>query len=578
MPQLNVPHISQQGNATRNDCAQASATAIVNAVTAHKPTLNQLIAATNSGGDNFTTISGLMAMCAQYGAVMIYSNAANLDWYKTQLDDGRPCIALLDYRPLIAVTGYNYRYAHFAPVVGYDDARQMVTVLDPLTKVVDVPYAIFEAAISTPSQTLGNPNPAYLGLATKSLKAEVIAMLGGFNLDLMGHADGAPAPALLRGTQYARFPFNVSKARKDGSAGNTDLAYAFNHYDGYINALKANSITPVVVLGHEVYGEGAGFNWEGMSSGDWQRLIANYTNMVNAIARHYAGKGIVWQVWNEQDADPGAEASVPVPAPVYGELFRAAYVAIKNVDTSGKVITGGHMQGAGRVVDYLKLSKTTSVADAEAFHPYVKTADGFPFEKYDSLEGYIRDIQRQIGTKSMWFTEFGGIRSNPPFERIIAYAKAFLNVTRPRGIPALWFAIADGMHGCAGALSGGTVKVDKYGYNLIDPFRSGAVQPPVVTPPSSPVDYGEPLVAGELEILYPTAERFNLTLRSTPSKSNSNVIGSLVTGTVITAYSKKYDDGVFEWTYTGKGWFASKDKKGGWSSRVKKITVSYIDL
>ncbi|MCH9708849.1 MAG: glycoside hydrolase family 5 protein [Actinomycetia bacterium] len=156
--------------------------------------------------------------------------------------------------------------------------------------------------------------------------------------------------------------------------------------------------------------------------------VADFTTFVRAAATRYAPLGVrSWEIWNEPNS---SDYWLPRPdVDRYSELFRAAAGAIREVDSSATLITGGLTRGTdtsdGRrisqatFVEGLYRNGAAQIADAIGVHPY-----SFPSlpSDFPGQVGGLADlpalhalITRQgDGDKKIWITEFGAPTGSAP--------------------------------------------------------------------------------------------------------------------------------------------------------------------
>jgi murein DD-endopeptidase MepM/ murein hydrolase activator NlpD len=276
----------------------------------------------------------------------------------------------------------------------------------------------------------------------------------GMNLDIL-HPLGKPDPARLKGVGWVRFAYNVSMGR-----GSTDLDAAYNLYQPHIRRYAEAGIKVLLVLTHQTFGEGQGYIWPQMDRGKWRDLTGKYADVIRRIAQRFAGRNQVaaYQIWNEQDTPPElAVAAVPMPAEDYGYLLAETIKAIRTVDSSVQIITGGHVNGPRQAMQYARKAFSAMPngirPDGVAFHPYGRKAPGSntPYGPFGTIEGAMLDYVRALPDKPVWITEWGVLDhpSDPP-ERVTQYALDFLSFLktkyRTRVAASIWYAWADGMH------------------------------------------------------------------------------------------------------------------------------------
>jgi hypothetical protein len=179
---------------------------------------------------------------------------------------------------------------------------------------------------------------------------------------------------------------------------------------------------------------------------------------VRSIARRYTGRGIVYQVWNEQDTAPAnAAAAVPMQPADYAKLLAATVRAIRVIDPGAKVITGGHVTGPGSGKAYCQATFAAIPADARpdgiAVHPYGRGAPGANprYAPFGRLDDEINAYAPLLPGAPIYFTEWGVLdKPTDPTAAVATYASGFLNHIRQnyrrRVAAAIWYAWADTMH------------------------------------------------------------------------------------------------------------------------------------
>jgi hypothetical protein len=276
----------------------------------------------------------------------------------------------------------------------------------------------------------------------------------GVNLDLY-HRQGTPDAARLNGLGWVRFGYNVSAAK-----GSEDINAAYDRYRPHLEKYARAGLKVLLCFTHQTYGEGRNefWPWPAMTTTKWRLLTGRFTDMVSRIARQYAGQDLVhaYQVWNEQDARLGAEASVPMPPGDYGYLLGETIQAIRAVEPSVPVITGGHTGGPGRGSEYARAAINSLPSgirpDGVAFHPYGRgPKPGPPYTIWGHIDESMQAYGSVLPGKPVWITEWGVLdREHDNPAAILDYARdvtRHLKVRYPGQVAALiWYAWAMGMH------------------------------------------------------------------------------------------------------------------------------------
>jgi len=298
------------------------------------------------------------------------------------------------------------------------------------------------------------PSPALTGIT-------------GMNLD-MNNPLGHPSPDRLKGIGWIRVKFNVSYNPNNNTYGNTDVNATFNRMRPFLQPYVNAGIKVLMVLTHQLYGEGAGYNWPQMDTGRWNDLIPKYADFAKRTAALFAGTGLVsaYQIWNEQDTPPAiARAAVPIPAKDYANMLTQTIRAIRSVDSKTAIITGGHVGGPDNGSNYAKATLAAMPGDVRpdgiASHPYGRGVQGHKFSNFGPLDEEIRKYSAVMPGKPIWFTEWGVLDrqgDNSVVADVTTYASGFVNIIKtqfPSQVAAaIWYAWADGMdngYGLVGA-------------------------------------------------------------------------------------------------------------------------------
>jgi polysaccharide biosynthesis protein PslG len=153
--------------------------------------------------------------------------------------------------------------------------------------------------------------------------------------------------------------------------------------------------------------------------------LAEYARFVKTVVRRYAPMGVhAYEIWNEPNV-PIFWSPRPDPAR-YAQLLKLAYAAVKSIDRSARVLSGGlSPHGAYGQIDESGMNPLTFLErmyaagaarsfDALAWHPF-NFPYGFGFAKWSAWSQMTRTSPsaRSIlrahgdGAKKIWATEFG---------------------------------------------------------------------------------------------------------------------------------------------------------------------------
>ena len=146
-----------------------------------------------------------------------------------------------------------------------------------------------------------------------------------------------------------------------------------------------------------------------------------FANFARVAAQRYAARGVHhWEIWNE----PNTERFWP-PEPdaaEYGRVFRAAAVAVRQVDPQAHLLIGGLSPTYGvpgsdidpaSYLTQLYDDGAAQLADGIAVHPY--TFPSLPMDRRQRTTGGFPDLpavhalmeRRGDGAKKVWITEYG---------------------------------------------------------------------------------------------------------------------------------------------------------------------------
>lgn len=174
-----------------------------------------------------------------------------------------------------------------------------------------------------------------------------------------------------------------------------DGIYDFSQYNAFADAAKSMGMSVLWILdyGHPSYGGGAPIT-------DTAR--AAFVNFAKAAALNFKGRNVVgFEVWNE----PNINQFWATPDPVaYAKLFNAAASAIRSVDTSTKIISGGTASVDVNYSIAFASNVQANLLDAFGVHPYSKPAPELFANAYAPLKNAL--VSKGVA-KPIWSTEWG---------------------------------------------------------------------------------------------------------------------------------------------------------------------------
>jgi hypothetical protein len=215
----------------------------------------------------------------------------------------------------------------------------------------------------------------------------------------------------------------------------TPGVYDWASYDRVIRLLDARGMRALFILGYSnpLYGSGPPTS---------PSAAAAYAAYARAAARHFVGRGVRFEVWNEPDnmfwtpSDPVA----------YAAVAKQAVDAVHAGDPSALVTTGGLSWFNFPFLDSALQAGYASHADAIGIHPYRGTAPPEGVGE-DVLRARELIARRTTNNPPLWDTEWGysslqfGAGNSPEArQRQAALAPRRMVSSRLAGLPlAFWY-------------------------------------------------------------------------------------------------------------------------------------------
>lgn len=285
------------------------------------------------------------------------------------------------------------------------------------------------------------------GFVSADYLASTTALKVGVNIDPHNPVSRVPM-STLRPLHYARFAY---------AAQTREVEDQFSLYDAVVSDCANNGVTPIIVLTHQTWGEGRGYDWTRMTNDvdAWRGFTTQWLPAVLKVVQRYRDFPIIWQVWNEGDS--ASEAAVGLPAEAYAHMLDVTVPSIRRVSPTAQVISQGHV--SGKLPYWQSVMRFSSAArqlNGLALHPYgVSGQRGGAFGIHGNVVDFVR-TWRTITALPLYFTEFGlcgGSAPNLPETTVAGYAAQFLNACAAQNVAgAMWYGYATGMHNCRGAL------------------------------------------------------------------------------------------------------------------------------
>jgi hypothetical protein len=153
--------------------------------------------------------------------------------------------------------------------------------------------------------------------------------------------------------------------------------YNFSEYDALVESMGRRGIRIVFILDYSnrLYDEGL--------SPHTDKARAAFANWAGAAAKHYAGKGILWEIWNEPNIK---QFWKPQPnAEDYAKLALATIDAVKRADADSFIMGPASSTFPWTFFDVLAERGVFARLDAVSVHPYRQAAPETAAKDYQRL-------------------------------------------------------------------------------------------------------------------------------------------------------------------------------------------------
>jgi aryl-phospho-beta-D-glucosidase BglC (GH1 family) len=308
-------------------------------------------------------------------------------------------------------------------------------------------------ASPTPTPT-ASPTPT----PTSSSRAGAPGFAGGgsmHNLDSTTLNRDLDAMAQAGG-RWLRFDFNWGVIQSSGPT-----SWNWAPFDRIVAAARARGINVLALITYTpAWARPAG------TTSKYPPDPTQFATFAKAVVQRYAPQGVhAYEVWNEPNISSFWQ---PAPNPVaYSELLKAAYPAIKSMDPTATVVSGGTAPAATNgtnyaPIDFVKAMYANGVAgsfDALGHHPYsypISPTDTHAWNAWYQMFGTTPSLRSTMiangdGAKKIWATEFGAPTNGPTGSNFVTEAAQATEVTEAFSLfrsytwagPLFWYAGRD---------------------------------------------------------------------------------------------------------------------------------------
>lgn len=175
--------------------------------------------------------------------------------------------------------------------------------------------------------------------------------------------------------------------------------FEFERYDAIVDILWKNNIK---ILGIIEYNP----RWW---DGPWNSPpdFDLYEKYACKVVSHFKNRVKYWEIWNEPD-----EKTYWIPQDdmkTYTKLLKRAYLAIKNIDPSCKVLMGGVSKYPHISLKRIYRNGGKDYFDIVNFHPFTDPLRPDAINHVRGIYSSVRQVMRKYGDedKRIWFTELG---------------------------------------------------------------------------------------------------------------------------------------------------------------------------
>jgi hypothetical protein len=197
------------------------------------------------------------------------------------------------------------------------------------------------------------------------------------------------------GLRWVRMDFTWSAIEQ------TAGKYDFSAFDTLVSAAEARGLSVLAILdyGNALYTGG------GMTPPRTTAAITAYAAYCTATASRYAGRKVVFEIWNEPDV-AGFWGGTP-SATEYAAVLKAGLAAVKSGNSSARALTGGLSVPYDLTYSYWDtLQSLGAMTGAGGWGTHLYT-DGPPEERWTDILRLNDRVASVMPGQALWCTEWG---------------------------------------------------------------------------------------------------------------------------------------------------------------------------
>ncbi len=193
-------------------------------------------------------------------------------------------------------------------------------------------------------------------LTAEGIPARTVPLQFGVNIHFVEPREKDIQMIADAGFRFIRIDFTWSGVEREKGK------YNFSGYDRLLSSLARRKIRPLFILdyGNRLYDEG--------SAPRTKEGRAAFCKFAAAAARHFAGKGVLWEIWNEPNLDQFWKPTANVEN--YCALAVAVCKALREVDSKCTIVAPATSQIDIKFIEKVFQTGILQWLDGVTVHPY----------------------------------------------------------------------------------------------------------------------------------------------------------------------------------------------------------------